>query len=115
MHNGLSTQAEGLLTKVQATGAPGDDLEVDWQVNYPYWSIPDIGARRQLGDCYAMVADAILTTEQPYPGDELFNSENLWPELRFNITLGLTTGEYTIYDRLVEGRTYMARELLEKP
>ena len=87
----------------------------DWRNSYPYWSNPNIPARKEIGDCYAMVADAILTTEQPYPGDELFNLEGLQPELRFSITLQDKTQEYTIQDRLVDSRVSVARNLLEKP
>ena len=57
----------------------------DWRERYPHWNNPGILPCRELGDCYAMVAEAILTTQQPYPGDELFENPRLLPELRFNV------------------------------
>ena len=45
-----------------------------------------------------MMADAILTTQQPYPGDELFDVENLRPELRFEVTVRPKTKDYSIRD-----------------
>jgi Zinc knuckle len=91
------------------------DPDIEWRYDYPYWSNPGIHARRKLGDCYAMVADAILTTQQPYPGDELFATENLRPELRFIITKQQGTGDYWIRDQLTHSREIIARSLLQNP
>ena len=55
----------------------------EWRLHYPYWDEPHILAREHLGDCYAMVVDAILTLESPFPGDDLYDSSDLRPELRF--------------------------------
>ncbi|KAF8800080.1 hypothetical protein BYT27DRAFT_7118441, partial [Phlegmacium glaucopus] len=37
--------------------------------NYLYWDEPGVAARSMIGDCYAMLAESILTLEQPFPGD----------------------------------------------
>lgn len=42
----------------------------EWKSHYPYWKEPRILAREEIGDCYAMVVDSILTLEPPFPGDE---------------------------------------------
>ena len=44
-----------------------------WRDHSPYWQEPGIAARVQIGDCYAMVADAILTRNQPFLGDEYYD------------------------------------------
>ena len=71
---------------------------VEWREHTPYWQEPEISARNQIGDCYAMVADAVLTQTQPFPGDELYASDNLIPELRFNVAKHYNGGMYSIYD-----------------
>ena len=68
---------------------------MDWRERYPYWNSPGILARREIGDCYAMVAEAILNTQQPYPGDELFENLTLLPELRFKVERQPNTENYT--------------------
>ena len=45
----------------------------EWRSHYPYWNEPNILPRERLGDCYAMVADSILTLESPFPGDHLYH------------------------------------------
>ena len=71
---------------------------------YPYWLEPSIPPRAEIGDCFALVADAILTQDQPYPGDETFDSISLRPELRFSMTYNLATRNYRIRDRLVDSQ-----------
>ena len=92
-----------------------DGPEAEWRTNYPYWSNPKIGARQQIGDCYTMVADAILTAEQPYPGDEFFDEKDLRPELRIKMMFDPAMEEYSIRDRLVGGQVTLARSLIKKP
>ena len=60
----------------------------EWRAHYPYWNDKNILARENIGDCYTMVADSILTLEPSFPGDELYSSLNLRPEL----WLGIVTG-----------------------
>ena len=42
----------------------------EWREHTLYWQEPGIHAQSQLGDCYAMMADSILTRSQLFPGDE---------------------------------------------
>jgi hypothetical protein len=86
----------------------------EWRDHYPYWNEPNILAREKLGNCYAMIADTILTLEAPYPGDERFNSACLRPELRFHVYQnGLSI--YVVKDRLTGERLEVARQLLGNP
>ena len=86
----------------------------EWRDHYPYWKEPCVFARANIGDCYAMVVDSILTLEAPFPGDHFFEIPTLRPELRFSVIRdGLLN--YAIADRLTGLRTVVARELLEDP
>jgi hypothetical protein len=87
----------------------------EWRGHYLYWCDPLIHARNEIGDCYAMVADAILTLDQPYPGDEYFSTDSLRPEIRFNVTYQEDLHEYWIQDRLVDVQVSVSRTLLERP
>jgi hypothetical protein len=87
----------------------------EWGEHYPYWDEPHILAREEIGDCYGMVADAILTTDQPYPGDDLFDVDQIRPEMRFSIFFQEKTQDYLIKDQLVDAEVVIARSLLEKP
>ena len=57
----------------------------NWREHYPYWKEPHIFVRASIGDCYVMMVDSILMMEAPFPGDQIFNSSNLCPELRFHV------------------------------
>lgn len=91
------------------------ELQNDWRKRYLYWSKPNIHARREIGDCYALVAEAILTLQQPYPGDELFDADRISPEWRFGIFFRKDDGEYTIHDCLVDTRVSVSSFLLTLP
>ena len=56
----------------------------EWRDHCPYWCRPGILTRREIGDCYAMVADGILMRTQPFPGDDSYDAESVFPELRFS-------------------------------
>jgi RNase H-like domain found in reverse transcriptase/Reverse transcriptase (RNA-dependent DNA polymerase)/Integrase zinc binding domain/Retroviral aspartyl protease/Zinc knuckle len=85
----------------------------EWREHYPYWGQPDIWARRQIGDCYVMVADSILTLQQPYPGDDRYLPSELRPEMRFDI---IESGsEYRIFDSLVRKQVRVDSSLLKRP
>lgn len=53
----------------------------EWRKQYPLWKDPGVWARHQIGDCYALVADLIITLSQPYPGDERLDITDLRPKL----------------------------------
>ena len=87
----------------------------EWKDHYPCWQEPEALARRRLGDCFLMVADAILTVQQPYPGDERYEYTALCPELRFVVTRNPRNGGYNIQDRLANSHVTVAQALLEHP
>ena len=87
----------------------------EWRDQYPRWKEPGVWARRRIGDCYALVADSILTLSQPFPGDERFEMPELRPELRFRVTRSPTNDEYIVQDHLIQGSVTIAKSLLEKP
>ena len=68
-----------------------------------------------MGDCYALVADSILTLAQPFPGDGHYDSPGVVPELRFDVKRLSSIGSYSIFDRLVEERVILAESLLREP
>jgi hypothetical protein len=87
----------------------------EWCEHYPYWCEPNILARSELGDCYSIVAGTVLTLDQPYPGDEYFDTDLIRPELRFKLTYQENTCMYQIHDRLVEAKELVSRAFLEQP
>ena len=70
----------------------------EWRDDYPRWQSPRVWARRRIGDCYALVADSVLTLSQPYSGDDQFEEDNLRPGLRFRVIKSPTAPEYIIQD-----------------
>ena len=86
----------------------------EWRESYPRWKEQGVWARRRVGDCYALVADSILTLSQPFPGDERFVHTDLRPELRFRVIRDPVAPEYVIQDYLVNGSVAIAKSLLEK-
>ena len=42
----------------------------NWRENYPLWQHAGTMAREQLGDCFCIAMEYILTISQPYPGDD---------------------------------------------
>jgi hypothetical protein len=87
----------------------------EWRENYPRWQDPAVWARRQIGDCYSLVADAILTLAQPFPGDELYDVADTRPELRFRVQKYPSVLEYVLCDLLVGEVTSIPKRLLENP
>ena len=85
----------------------------EWKLHYPYWDEPNMLAQEQIGDCYAMVVDTILTLEAPYPGDPQYNPAGLRPELRFYVKRIASTLDYVIRDRLTDSWFALTRNLLE--
>ena len=49
-----------------------------------------------------MQADAILTLEQPYPGNNQYDSSQVRPEWRFSVKRTCVNGDYMIYDSLTK-------------
>ena len=87
----------------------------EWRDQYPRWNEPGVWTRRRIGDCYALVADSILTRSQPFPGDEQLETENLRPELRFRVRKNVTAPEYIIQDNWAHETFTIPKALLGKP
>ena len=87
----------------------------EWRDHYPRWNEPGVWIRRRIGDCYALVADSILTRSQPFPGDERFDAESLRPELRFRVRRNPTVPEYIIQDHWAQTTMTIPKSLLERP
>jgi hypothetical protein len=81
----------------------------EWRMHYPYWEQPDILARRVMGESYVMVANAVITLGQPYPGDDQYQ-EIQRPDDRFLVERrGLA---FTIHDSLTNEKLSVDWELL---
>ena len=85
-------------------------------MHYPYWNEPNILARENIGNCYTMVADSILTLEPPFPGDELYFAENIRPELRFHVLQRPRAPfDFVIEDRLTDTKSIISQHRLKDP
>jgi hypothetical protein len=85
----------------------------NWCKVYPQWNQDHISACCQLGNCYAMVVEALLTKEQPYPGnDKHIYSKEILPYTRFEVTQVNRAG-YNIKDWLTEFKISIPMYLLE--
>ena len=84
----------------------------EWRKQYPYWNKPNICPHQSIGNCYAMQANAILTLEQPYLGDERYNFSFIRPELQFEVHEKPATGKYLIYDRLTKFQIFIKKSCL---
>ena len=49
----------------------------NWRADYPDWDQLGARTRPELEDCYAMMAEYILTIQQPYPGTSAIALLNL--------------------------------------
>ena len=87
----------------------------EWRDTYPRWKEPGVWTRRKLGDCYALVADSILTLAIPFPGDNRFVNLDLRPELRFRVFKDFLKPEYMIQDFLVHETITVSEEMLKNP
>ena len=88
----------------------------EWRMHYPYWNEPNILARENIGNCYTMVADSILTLEPPFPGDELYFAENIRPELRFHVLQRPRAPfDFVIEDRLTDTKSIISQHRLKDP
>ena len=88
----------------------------EWRDQYPRWNEQGVWTRQRIGDCYALVADSILTRSQPFPGDERFEAEGLIrPELRFRVRKSTTAPEYIIQDYWAAETFTIPKTLLERP
>ena len=87
----------------------------EWRDSYPRWKETGVWARRKLGDCYALIADSILTLAIPFPGDNRFVNLDLRPELRFRVFKDFLKPEYMIQDFLVHETITISEAMLKNP
>jgi len=76
----------------------------NWQKYYPIWQSSRSVAWKQIGDCYEMTTEYLLTILQPYPGDE-FYEEWQWscpPDRCFQVRCIRSHNDFKIYDRLTD-------------
>lgn len=55
---------------VPATVEPNKPME-NWRTWYPTWQHSQAQAPEQIGNCYKMTTEYLLTIHQPYPGDKI--------------------------------------------
>ena len=87
------------VVDVDSADVPSEDD--DWRKWYPTWMSPMAGPNEEIGNCYEMTAEYLLTKFQPYPGDELvLNISKRDPVDRFGVSHSIENPEeLAIYDR----------------
>ena len=90
-----------------------DETNEDWRADYFDWDQLGARTRPELGDCYAMMAEFILTIKQPYPRDERYCPiEPLYK--RFEITK-CTPSSYLIANQMTGFLIKVAKAHLANP
>jgi hypothetical protein len=85
----------------------------NWCNHYLEWDQPGAPTQTELGNCYLMIAEYILTILQPYPRDERFRLIKPVYE-HFNISRH-TSGTYLIIDWLTGFKVKLAKLCLANP
>lgn len=94
---------------------PINEAEPDegWRKWYPIWQHPQAFAREEIGNCYEMAAEYLLTIFQPYPGDELAtygqSRDLISPDIRFRVSQLNKTNKFRITDRFHDFEVCMTR------
>ena len=83
----LESMPIGLIGFETGTEEPESAAKDNWRKWYPLWQYPAGSARDQLGNCYEMMAEYILTIQQPYPGDDQAKKKHpsFYPPERFEV------------------------------
>ena len=92
-----------------------DEMDSKWKTEFLLWRQPQGTACRQIGNSLAIMAEYLLATYQPYPGDDLFHVDEsrYHPSVRFSVTeLNKSRSEYQIIDRFINFRINVPRSLL---
>ena len=109
--------SDGEITVLTDSSDEDDDVPAwplnEWRDYFPFWNQRGVWTRRQIGDCYLMMADSILTLGQPYPGDEQFQVDNFKPYERFDIRI--RRSECIVHDTLTDKRVKLNPALLRNP
>lgn len=91
------------------------DSDETWSKWYPLWQNPQAHAEEEIGNCYEMTADSLLTKFQPYPGDDLVKSF-MQPEDCFTVEQSIKNSEvFTIHDSFNGFETTLNKASLADP
>ena len=76
----------------------------NWRKNYPIWQSPRSVVQKQIGDCYEMTTEYLLTILQPYPGDEFYGERqrSCPPDRCFQVRHLRSHNDFKIIDRLTD-------------
>jgi hypothetical protein len=94
------------------------EIDRNWRKWYPIWQNPLALAREQIGNCYEMTAEYLLTIHQPYPGDTQKKRKlrKCPPYNRFKVKeIRGGTGNFRVYDKLNRYETIVNKSLLKNP
>jgi len=114
----LETMPVGSINMSSDT-EPAADSD-DWRKWYPSWQLPQTLAREQIGNCYEMTAEYLLTINQPYPGDKPSNEQSEWsycsPPNRFRVEqVPGDTNDFQITDLITDFKVLINKSQLENP
>ena len=95
-----------------------DEPNEDWREWYPIWKHPQALAPEQIGNCYEMTAEYLLTIHQLYPGDKLMSKgvQDCSPHNWFAVKQTLrNAGKYKIHDHFNGFECVISKCLLRNP
>jgi hypothetical protein len=92
---------------------PENMQDESWRKWYPIWQHPLASAREEIGNCYEMTAEYLLTTFQPYPGDE--SGTNWSPANRFTVKQVGNMQDFRIFDVFHNYETSITKLRLANP
>ena len=95
-----------------------DEPNEDWRKWYPIWKHPQSLAPEQIGECYEMTAEYLLTIHQPYPGDKLLSEwvQDCSPHNRFTVKQpSKNVSKFRIHDRFNSFECVVSKCLLRNP
>ena len=114
----IQTMPVGAIDMEPVVAQAANESNEGWRKWYPTWRHPQALAREQIGDCYAMTAEYLLTIHQPYPGDDLKNerTQDCSPHNRFKVKqTSRNTGKFRIIDRFKGFECIINKRLLQNP
>ena len=90
----------------------------DWRNEFPHWRQRQGVARRQINNSLVMMAEYLLASSQPYPGDEFFpayeDEIRCHPSDRFTVTelIESQSGWFLIVDEFIDFSIRISKTLL---
>jgi hypothetical protein len=115
-NNTLESMPVGVVG-IESIDIPNDTSNESWRKWYPIWQSSLAHAKEEIGNCYEMTAEYLLTTFQPYPGDELISkSRKRHPEDRFSVKQSvLNPEEFKILDKFNGAKNTLNKNRLADP